>query len=104
MNESFYMLLYPTISFIIKQTGKCQFRIYYNPTILVRLQLSSNAFTALGIVATNDYNFNYYNFGSLVPRKFNFYKTITKIQQSNPNMSVKSVLKAFTAETNMEAT
>lgn len=103
LSEDSDMVFYPNISIVIRLTGKRQFQIYYKSSIPARLQLSSNAFTALGIIAPNDYESGYSECGTLISKRFNLYETISKIQKSNPNASVQGFLDAFTAEMNMEA-
>ncbi|KAL9548252.1 hypothetical protein MBANPS3_005779 [Mucor bainieri] len=93
------MLFYPNISIVIRQMGDHQFNVYYKSSILAKLQLSNNAFTALGIIAPNDYDSNL-GYNTLVGRKYSIYKVISKIQQSGQQMSIKEILEAYIAEMN----
>ncbi|KAL0142731.1 hypothetical protein V8B55DRAFT_1583950 [Mucor lusitanicus] len=98
------MLFYPGVDTVIKQVGKEQFRVFNKPSLLAKLQLTSNAFTALGILAANDYGPGLFGRGSLVSNDCNIYDTVLGIQRtSNPDLSVKDVVVAYTNKMNEDA-
>lgn len=103
LTEDSDMLFYPNISTVIRLTGQRQFQVYYKSSVLAKLQLSSNAFTALGIIAPNDYESGYPECGKLISEQFNLYETISKIQQNNPNASVQDFIDVYTTVMNAVA-
>ncbi|CAO3656950.1 unnamed protein product [Mucor fragilis] len=97
------MLFYPSVNAVIKQVDKGQFRVFDKPSILAKLQLTSSAFAALGVLAANDYGPGLLAKGSLVSNDCNIYDTVLDIQRSSPDLSVKDIIVACTRKMNTDA-
>ncbi|KAF1801452.1 hypothetical protein V8B55DRAFT_1560177 [Mucor lusitanicus] len=102
LSEDSDMFFYPN-SQVVNWPSKHRFYVYRKYSILERLQISNNAFTVLGIISANDYDYNcYFKLGTLVSNEFSFYQIVKRIDSSNPGMSVKGILDAFIAEMNLK--
>lgn len=96
------MLFYPCVDAVIKQKGKGQFRVFDKPSIFAKLQLTSSAFTALGVLAANDYGPGLSAKGSLVSNDCNIYDLVLDIQRSSPELSAKDIIVACTNKMNTD--
>ncbi|KAL0142732.1 hypothetical protein V8B55DRAFT_1409162 [Mucor lusitanicus] len=88
------MLFYPNVSKVIRRMDRHQFCVYDKSAILTRLQLSNNAFTALGIIAPNDYESHIYGTHSAI---LSIYRVVERIQRGQ-NLSVNDILQEYLSE------